>query len=416
MASDMLVALAQATQDGYSYLAHTWNRSGGSPPGVVRVAGRDHAPGEQIELPWVHVPQVRHTLTVLACRSRDEWGYPHGVNEKGVAIGHSAIRTRLEAEAPGLTGPDLVRIALERGTSASNAVEILTDLIGRHGQGRYGGTGSDGTFLVTDAHEAYVLEAAGRHWVEAEVMSVRAATGMCLLRQDWDRISRGLCDVALQHRWWPDDGTKLDFAGALGDLQPDHARGLRRWGQATLRLEQQSGHLDAPVLRKLMCDLGDLVPAAEDMQPGASVLVRLGPPPDDLPVCWVALGSPSASVYFPLVLEADPPEAFLDEDGRGCKLGRTMAQLQAECRRDALLRGVLPVRLAAFQQRLDDLLAEFLPEAGEHRRQGRTAEAARYAGSFMQHCVERFEELAALVVCSTSALKPVADEELLGVW
>src|SRR5262245_59386560 len=124
MASDMMVALARATSDQHTFFGHNSNRPRGEGASLVRSPARSFAPGAMVERPWVHLPQTRHTWAVLAGRAGDEWGYQHGVNEKGVAVGHTPIRTRLEAEAPGLSGPDLVRLALERATSACQAVEV----------------------------------------------------------------------------------------------------------------------------------------------------------------------------------------------------------------------------------------------------------------------------------------------------
>ncbi len=400
MASDMMVALARATSDQHTFFGHNCNRPRGEAVSLVRCPGRSFAPGEMVERPWVHLPQTRHTWAVLAGRAGDDWGYQHGVNEKGVAAGYTPIRTRLEAEAPGLSGPDFVRLALERATSACQAVEVLTDLIGRYGQGAFAGMGGDSAFLVADSREACVLEAAGRHWVVAEVGSVRAVTGASLLRQDWDRISRGLSDLAISRGWWPEDGCKLDFAGALGEAGPDHARELRRWGMATLRLEQHSGRLDAAFLRELLRDQADLLApeggAGGGPQTAASLLVRLGPAPGDLPVCWYAFGVPAASVYFPAFVIADLPGAFADA-GRGCRLWQTLQAWQDECRRDPRLWARLHSGLAGLQERLDDHLHEMLPEANDLHRGGDAEGLARLAGSFLQHCVERFEELAALL-------------------
>src|SRR5205807_8816298 len=78
--------------------------------------------------------EARRTWTVLASQPGHAWGYTHGVNEKGVAAGSTPIDTRLECDGPGLSGLDLVRLALERGGSARQAVEVVTALICRHGQ------------------------------------------------------------------------------------------------------------------------------------------------------------------------------------------------------------------------------------------------------------------------------------------
>jgi hypothetical protein len=60
---------------------------------------------------------------------------------------------------------DLVRLALERVATASDATEVIGTLLERHGQG---GTGHDGvdrpywsSFLVADPHQAFVVETSG---------------------------------------------------------------------------------------------------------------------------------------------------------------------------------------------------------------------------------------------------------------
>src|SRR5262245_53512786 len=118
MANDLIVALPPSTQDGHAYFGHNCNRTRGHVPSVLRVPGREFTAGELVGLPHARVPQARHTLTVLAGRCQGEWGYQHGVNEKGVAVGCTPIRTRLDAEPEGLSGPELTRLALERGGTA----------------------------------------------------------------------------------------------------------------------------------------------------------------------------------------------------------------------------------------------------------------------------------------------------------
>src|SRR5262249_30737513 len=150
-------------------------------------------------------------------------------------------------------GPDLVRLALERAQGALQAVDLLTDLTSRHGQvagpGEPPGTGCG--LLLADRGDAFILAVCGRHWALQEIGQVRALGEVCHIRKDWDRISRGLADLAGARGWWECDGSKLDFAGAV--CEPGvNADALRRWGQATLSLEQHSGEIDRGYLRRLL--------------------------------------------------------------------------------------------------------------------------------------------------------------------
>src|SRR5438552_4065859 len=131
MASDMVVALARATADGVTLFGHNSNRPRGEAASLVLTPRREHSPGETVRATHLCLPQARHTWAVLGGRAGAAWGYVHGVNEKGVAIGCTPIGTRLGGEEPSLTGPDLVRLGLERSATACQAMEAITDLICR---------------------------------------------------------------------------------------------------------------------------------------------------------------------------------------------------------------------------------------------------------------------------------------------
>lgn len=99
-----------------------------------------------------------------------------GSNEHGVCIGNEAVHSRLANECDDgkarLLGMDLVRLGLERGATARDALHVMTNLLESFGQG--GACEEDGDwcyengFLVCDATEAYILETAGRHYWAAE--------------------------------------------------------------------------------------------------------------------------------------------------------------------------------------------------------------------------------------------------------
>jgi hypothetical protein len=387
----MLVVLARATLDGHTLLGYNCDRP--SPQALVTLPGRSPSPGEVVRATHLELPQARRLWGALGCRCGPTWGLEHGVNEKGVAVGVTSIHTRLERDGPGLTGPDLVRLALERGGSAMQAVDVLTDLIGRHGQS--GEEGSDCAFLVADGQEAHVLEASGRHWALQAVTAVRAVTGACHLRRDWDRISRGLADLAIERGWWPQDGNKVDFAGAVGVAGPGHAEALYRWAQVTTVLEDRAGKWGAAGLRAALAGEGALTGPPRATSPGSlptRLIAHLPAGPGHAAVAWWSFGG---ELYFPLLLAGPLPAAFLDDGGAGCSLRRQMARWHADARRDPRLRAGLRSGLARLQEQFDQLAREAAAEAAEVEKRGACDELVSLAGSFMQHAFERFDELAA---------------------
>jgi len=140
----------------------------------------DHRSGARVRCTHVDIPQVEHTHAVLLSRPFWMWGAEIGANEHGVVIGNEAVWTNepLSSE-PGLLGMDFLRLALERGATAAEAVDVITSLLEEHGQS--GGCGLEhprfsyhNSFIVADPTGAVVLETAGRKWATEQVEGARS--------------------------------------------------------------------------------------------------------------------------------------------------------------------------------------------------------------------------------------------------
>jgi secernin len=174
---DLLCALGPATADGVTRFAKNSDR----PPNEPQVV-EWHPPRREgsTRATYIEIPAVVETLGFLGSRPVWMWGVEHGVNEAGVAAGNATIYTTLDPRGfpDALTGMDLVRLALERASTASAAVEVVTDLILAHGQGGSGHEGSQrpywSSFLVADPVAAFVIETSGRTVAIEEVVRTRA--------------------------------------------------------------------------------------------------------------------------------------------------------------------------------------------------------------------------------------------------
>jgi dipeptidase len=140
---------------------------------------REHPAGARLRTTYLEIPQARATNAVLLSRPFWMWGAEMGANEHGVVIGNEAVFTREPYAKVGLTGMDLLRLALERAATAERAVATIVDLIAEYGQG--GGCGLENrrftyhnSFIVVDPQGAFVLETAGRLHAVEEIRGARS--------------------------------------------------------------------------------------------------------------------------------------------------------------------------------------------------------------------------------------------------
>lgn len=155
-----------------------------------------------VKTTYIEVEQVKETKAHILSRPTWLWGGEIGVNECGVCIGNEAVFTKGKYADTGLTGMDMVRLALERSESAKEALDWLIRLLEQYGQGGNCGFDHnffyDNGFLVMDRGEIYILQTAGKNWVykrtDCEAISNRLSIGT-----DGDMYSGEKCDFAKKY-------------------------------------------------------------------------------------------------------------------------------------------------------------------------------------------------------------------------
>jgi secernin len=179
------------------WFAMNSDRDPSEPQPVVRLPAVAADDAATLRATYLEIPQVPRRLGVILSRPVWCWGAGMGVNERGVAIGSSEVYSKRATDAPALLGGDLVRLGLERGGSAGEALEVIIRLLEKHGQGGPAGFRDkawchDASFLIADVLDAWVLETAGRDWVARRIKDHYALSNALTLGTARDLASKGV--------------------------------------------------------------------------------------------------------------------------------------------------------------------------------------------------------------------------------
>lgn len=225
-----------------------------------------HGEGARLRTTYLEIDQVRETNEVVLSRPAWMWGAEMGVNEHGLAVGNEAVFTRVPVEERGLTGMDLLRVALERCKDADEALDVMTWMLSRHGQGGAAGHRDKSfryhnAFLIADPRHAWLLETAGRFWAACHIRNgIRTISNVLTIGADYTRLGPGTIEGArslgLARR-----GETFDFRRAFADPVMGWLSGgdVRRACTASALASGQAGVVD---LARALRDHGGKRPTA----------------------------------------------------------------------------------------------------------------------------------------------------------
>jgi secernin len=330
---DSLVALPPVTADGAVLFAKNSDRPADECQPLLGVPRQRHAKGARLRCTYIDIPQAAETAAVLGARPHWCWGFEHGLNEHGVAIGNHTVFTRDDVSGTGLIGMDLVRLGLERGRTAEEATNLIASFVEYYGQGGSGYADKDwpyhNSFLLADRHAAFVLETSDRRWAARRVEAVAALSNHLSIGTDWTALADGTIEHAIAAGWWPEGcDERFDFAAAYRDTSM--APGVISSGRHRRTcdwLAQHRGSLEARDLQRALRDhYGEPAPLLQ-LGPGderyfsvcmhadpvgtttASLVAHI-PADEQPPLYWASLGSPCVGAFIPLFLDVPLPGAL----------------------------------------------------------------------------------------------------------
>ncbi len=218
---DTLIALASATRDGSVLLSKNSDREPDEAQALLHLPRQSNA-DSHVQCTFIEIPQVAERHECILSKPFQMWGAEMGVNEWGLAIGNEAVFTKVKIDKrnTGLTGMDMLRLALERCKTASEAVACITSLLERYGQDACGGYRDQGfyyhnSFLIADPTLGWVLETAGKVWAAEKVKGIRSISNR-LSVTDPDQVSASAKTFAQSKGWWNGESS-FNFREAYSD-------------------------------------------------------------------------------------------------------------------------------------------------------------------------------------------------------
>jgi len=259
---DTWVAVQDATSDGSIILTKNSDRPPMEAQPLVHIPRANHAAGEQVKCTYISIPQTPVTYEHFGSKIWWTFGYEHGMNEYGVAIGNEAVWSKEPYQwGDGLLGMDLLRLGLERSKTAYESMHVIIGLLEKYGQsgdceypGEWGKANYHNTFIIADPKEAWVLETAGRYWVAKKVKNgVWSISNIYSIESDWDEAHPNLVQHAID-MGWTKSAADFNFARDYGDYwkkeSPDPGAMQIRRNESFTLCQGSSGKIDPAAMMK----------------------------------------------------------------------------------------------------------------------------------------------------------------------
>ncbi|WP_020532865.1 C69 family dipeptidase [Flexithrix dorotheae] len=220
--SDTFIAVPEVTTNGNMIFGKNSGREPNEAQAIMRIPAMDQEE-DMLECSYIKIPQVKTTYEVLLSRPFHMWGAEMGTNEFGLTIGNEAVFSKVKSDKKnaGLTGMDMLRVALERCKTADEALGMITGLLEEYGQDAFGGYRNqnyyyNNSFIIADSEKAWVLETVGKQWAAQIVKGFRNISNGYTIEEEFDLHSKDLMDFASKNGWTK-KGKSFNFREAYSE-------------------------------------------------------------------------------------------------------------------------------------------------------------------------------------------------------
>lgn len=219
---DTFIALPNFTKNGSMIFGKNSDREPNEAQDIVHFSAKKNLE-KTVKCTYIEIPQVEITHEIILSKPFWMWGAEMGVNEYGLVIGNEAVFTKIKFKKSnkGLSGMDLLRLALERTKTAKDALKLITDLMQKYGVDVCGGYTDKNfyyhnSYIIADKTEAWILETADIHWVAKKVEGFGSISNGLSIESDYDLISENAIEFATKKGWYK-AGSDFNFAKSYSD-------------------------------------------------------------------------------------------------------------------------------------------------------------------------------------------------------
>ncbi len=210
---DTYVSLSTWSKNGNVIFGKNSDRLDSEAQLITYAPRKTYSSGEEVKCTHISIPQINETAAIILSQPYWMWGAEMGVNEYEVVIGNESVQTREPLKEKGLLGMDLLRLGLERGRTAKEALNIMTSLLEKYSQGGFHSLKEynyHNSYILADQTEAYVLETAGDWWIAEIVKDFRSISNHISIKGKGDMRREGIIQHAVEKGYCKDDND-FDF-------------------------------------------------------------------------------------------------------------------------------------------------------------------------------------------------------------